>query len=157
MNKNSCALTPPMGWNSYDYYDTTASEEDLLKNARAMAELLKPFGYEYVVCDISWYAAGAGKDREHYQYLPFDDLHMDEYARLQPDPVRFPSSADGSGFRTIADQIHALGLKFGIHIMRGIPRKAAHDRMPLLGGKYTADLAADPESICPWNRVNSPD
>ncbi len=151
MDKNNFAKTPPMGWNSYDYYDTTATEEDLLKNACVMAEQLKPYGYEYIVCDISWYAEGAGRDREHYQYLPFDTLSMDAFSRLTPDPVRFPSSADGSGFTKIAEKIHALGLKFGIHIMRGIPRKAAHDRLPLYGGKYTADLAADPGSICPWN------
>ena len=151
MNKNDFAKTPPMGWNSYDYYDTTATEEALLKNAAYMAENLREYGYEYIVCDISWYAEGAGRDREHYQYLPFDVLHMDEYARLVPDPVRFPSSADGSGFKPIADQIHEMGLKFGIHIMRGIPRKAAHDRMLLLDGRTTADLAADPRSICPWN------
>lgn len=51
---------------------------------------------------------------------------MDEYGRLLPCTDRFPSAKDGVGFRALADYVHGLGLKFGIHIMRGIPREAAH-------------------------------
>ena len=76
---------------------------------------------------------------------------MDEYGRMQPSPIRFPSSVDGSGFKWLADYIHAKGLKFGIHIMRGIPRDAAHRHLPIYASTYTADEAADAFSICGWN------
>jgi hypothetical protein len=89
--------------------------------------------------------------RRRFQYIPFSKLEMDEYGRLQPDPNRFPSSKDGSGFKALADYVHSLGLKFGIHIMRGIPRKAAHDHLPVIGATTTADMIADPTSISEWN------
>lgn len=151
MNKNQCALTPPMGWNSYDYYSTTVTEDRVRANAAALAEKLKPFGWEYVVIDIQWYAHKAGSMREQFQYIPFGAVEMDEYSRLLPDPERFPSSAGGRGFAPLAEYVHSLGLKFGIHIMRGIPRAAAHAHGKIKGSVLTADLAADPSSICRWN------
>ena len=98
-NKNTCAPTPPMGWNSYDYYDTTVDEAAVKANADYMAKHLKAYGWEYIVVDIQWYAKKAGSMRDRYQYIPFSELEMDEYSRLLPDPERFPSSADGSGFK----------------------------------------------------------
>lgn len=151
MDKNQFAVTPPMGWNSYDYYDTTVNEEQVRANADYMAEHLKDYGWEYVVVDIQWYAHGAGSLRDRYQYIPFSELEMDGYGRLLPDPGRFPSSAGGRGFKPLADYIHSLGLRFGIHIMRGIPRMAAHSHLPVKGTEYTADFIADPSSICGWN------
>lgn len=151
MDKNLFAKTPPMGWNSYDYYDTTVNEEQVKANADFMAAHLKEYGWEYVVADIQWYANGAGTKRDQFQYIPFDDLEMDEYGRLQPSPARFPSSAGGKGFLPLADYVHGLGLKFGIHIMRGIPRKAAQEHLPVYGSSFTADMTADPASICGWN------
>ena len=114
MNKNNFAPLPPMGWNSYDYYDTTVTEDAVKANADYMAAHLKEFGWEYIVVDIEWYAIGAGSMRDQFQYIPFADVAMDEFSRLQPDPARFPSSADGTGFTHLADYIHSLGLKFGI-------------------------------------------
>ena len=140
-----------MGWNSYDYYDTSVNEAQVKANADYMSAHLKEYGWQYVVVDIQWYAHGAGTQREKYQYIPFSKLEMDEYGRLQPDPERFPSSAGGAGFRPLADYVHSLGLKFGIHIMRGIPRMAAHNHLPVKGGSATADVIADPSSICGWN------
>lgn len=151
MDKNKFALTPPMGWNSYDYYDTTVNEEQIKANANFMAAHLKEFGWEYVVIDIEWFAHGAGSQRDKYQYIPFNELEMDEYGRLLPDPERFPSSAGGAGFQPLADYVHALGLKLGIHIMRGIPRDAAHRHLPVKGTAATANEIADPSSICRWN------
>ena len=151
MNKNDFAVTPPMGWNSYDYYDTTVTEEQVKANADYMAKHLKEYGWEYIVVDIEWYANDAGTKRDQYQYIPFGDLEMDQWARLQPSPKRFPSSADGSGFTALAAYIHSLGLKFGIHIMRGIPRKAAEQHCVVMGTNVTADTIADPSSICVWN------
>ena len=151
MNKNDFAKTPPMGWNSYDYYDTTVNEEQVRANADFMAKKLKEYGWEYIVVDIEWYSNDAGTKRGKFQYIPFGDVEMDEYGRMQPAPGRFPSSVGGKGFRVLADYVHGLGLKFGIHIMRGIPRGAALNHLPIFGSSYTADEAADPSSICGWN------
>lgn len=151
MNKNKFAVTPPMGWNSYDYYDTTVNEEQVKANADYMAAHLKDYGWEYVVIDIEWYSYDTGSQRERYQYIPFWKLEMDEYSRLLPCPDRFPSSVNGQGFRPLADYIHSLGLKFGIHIMRGIPRIAAHNHCKILGIDRTANEISDPYSICCWN------
>ena len=151
MNRDAFAPRPPMGWNSYDYYDTTVTEQDVRDNARYMAEVLRPFGWEYVVVDIQWYATRPDAMREKYQYIPFGNLNLDGYSRLIPDPERFPSSVGGAGFKPLADYVHSLGLKFGIHIMRGIPRIAAHSAAPIWGTDVTAAQVADPGSVCAWN------
>lgn len=151
MNKNDFVKTPPMGWNSYDYYDTSVNEEQVKANADYMAANLKEYGWEYIVVDIQWYANDAGTMRDKFQYIPFGDQEMDAFGRLQPSPLRFPSSAGGKGFAPLADYVHSLGLKFGIHIMRGIPRRAAQDHCPVPGTELTADMVADPASICGWN------
>ena len=114
--------SPPMGWNSWDCYGAAVSEEQLLINAEYMRDNLKEYGYEYVVCDIQWYEPKA----KSHEYNKFTELCMDEYSRLIPAENRFPSSKGGKGFKPIAYKIHAMGLKFGIHIMRGIPRQAVH-------------------------------
>jgi len=141
----------PMGWNSYDYYDTTVKEEQVKANADYMAAYMKQAGWEYIVVDIQWYAKDAGMMRSKYQYIPFGDYEIDSYGRFQPALNRFPSAAGGKGFAPLAEYIHRLGLKFGIHIMRGIPREAAHRHLPVYGTNTTADTIADPSSICPWN------
>lgn len=151
MNKNDFAITPPMGWNSYDYYDTTVTEKQVKANADFMAEHLKEYGYEYVVVDIEWYSNDAGTQRDKFQYIPFGDDEIDEYGRFIPSPTRFPSSKNGAGFKPLADYCHNLGLKFGIHIMRGIPRTAAERHLPIYGTSFTANEAANPSSICGWN------
>ena len=140
------APTPPMGWNSWDCYGASVTEDEVLGNAAYMAEHLLPFGWEYVVVDIQWYEPGANSS----VYRPFVPLTMDAYSRLIPAPNRFPSAA-GHGFKPLADRIHALGLKFGIHIMRGIPRQAVHQNTPILGTSITARDIAHPSSICTWN------
>lgn len=150
-NKNDFAKNPPMGWNSYDYYDTTVTEKDVKANADYMAEHLLEYGYEYIVVDIQWYAYNAGTQREKYQYIPFGKMEMDEFGRLMPCLDRFPSAAGGRGFKPLADYVHEKGLKFGIHIMRGIPREAAHRHLPVKGSSSSADIIADPGSICDWN------
>jgi len=145
--KKSIAKRPPMGWNSWDCYGAAVTEDDLLGNARYMAEYLKSYGWEYVVCDIQWYEPSA----DSHEYHKFAELRMDEYSRLIPAVERFPSSGGGNGFRPIADKIHDMGLKFGIHIMRGIPRQAVHRNMSILGTKATARDIAHPSSVCKWN------
>ena len=111
-----------------------------------MAEKLKKYGWNYVVVDIQWYEPGA----ESAAYRKFADLKIDEYSRVLPAENRFPSSADGVGFAPLAEYVHQLGLKFGIHILRGIPRQAVHGRMHIKGTDKTADQIAI-NSICPWN------
>ncbi len=151
MDHKSAAPRPPMGWNSYDYYDTAVTEADVRKNAAVLAQRLRAFGWKYVVVDIQWYAHRPDRLRERYQYIPFNQLHMDGFSRLIPDPERFPSAAGGAGFKPLADYVHGLGLKFGIHIMRGIPRIAAQAHAPVLGTALTADEIADPADVCRWN------
>lgn len=151
MNKNKFAQTPPMGWNSYDYYDTTVNEIQIKANADYMSKNLKEYGWEYIIVDIQWYAHNTGSMREKFQYIPFSQLEIDEFSRLLPDPNRFPSSLNGCGFSQLADYIHGLGLKFGIHIMRGIPRIAAHNHSKIKNCNIAADMIADPSSICGWN------
>ena len=141
------AQTPPMGWNSWDCYGASVDEKTVLKNARYMRDHLKDAGYEYVVVDIQWYQPTASS----HAYVPFAPLVMDGYGRLQPAENRFPSAAGGKGFRPLADRIHEMGLKFGIHIMRGLPREAAHRHLPVYGTAFSCAEAADPHSICAWN------
>lgn len=154
-NKSDVAPVPPMGWNSYDYYNTLVNEEQVRANAEYMAKNLKDHGWEYVVIDIQWSDPDAGKrNAEGIQYIPFSRFNVDEYSRQIPAVNRFPSAANGAGFKPLADYIHSLGLKFGIHIMRGIPRFAAHDHMAIKthdGSKVTADMIANPYSWCRWN------
>ncbi len=147
MNKDNCAKTPPMGWNSWDCYGASVTEEQLKGNADYMAKHLKEFGWEYIVCDIQWYEPHA----KSTQYNHFYPLEMDECSRLVPAVNRFPSAKGGTGFRPISDYIHALGLKFGIHIMRGVPRQAVHAATPIKGSNATARDIAQRFSLCPWN------
>lgn len=151
MDKNKFAPAPPMGWNSYDYYDTTVNEEQVKANADFMKKHLKKHGWEYIVVDIEWYSYDTGSQRDRYQYIPFWKVEMDEYSRLLPCPQKFPSAAGGKGFGPLAKYVHDLGLKFGIHIMRGIPRQAAHNHGKILGTEHTANEIADPSNICAWN------
>ena len=141
------ANTPPMGWNSWDCYGAAVTEDTVRKNAEYMARYLKPYGWEYVVVDIQW----ARPNAVDHSYESFSELAMDEYGRLTPALNRFPSAKGGAGFRHLADYVHSLGLKFGIHIMRGLPRAAAHRRLPIADSPYSCHIAADPSSVCMWN------
>lgn len=153
-SKNDAAPFPPMGWNSYDYYNTMVNEKQVRDNADFMARNLKQYGWEYIVIDIQWSDPDAGTDNGHYQYIPFSQFCLDEWSRQIPAPNRFPSSAGGKGFAPLADYVHSLGLKFGIHIMRGIPRYAAHNHLAIKthdGSRMTADKIANPYSVSKWN------
>ncbi|MDE6747191.1 MAG: glycoside hydrolase family 27 protein, partial [Oscillospiraceae bacterium] len=137
----------PMGWNSWDCYGASVDEETVRKNADFMAKNLKRYGWEYIVVDIQWSAPNASS----HDYEPFAALCMDEFSRLVPAEKRFPSAAGGKGFAPLAEYVHSLGLKFGIHIMRGIPRQAVHKNMPIKGTDKTARQIAKTSSICAWN------
>ena len=137
----------PLGWNSWDCYGAAVNEETVRKNADFMAKHLKEYGWDYIVVDIQWYEPSA----RNHEYNNFTPLCMDEYSRLIPAENRFPSSAGGKGFTELAAYVHSLGLKFGIHIMRGIPRQAVHANSKIKGSQKTAREIAKMASICEWN------
>lgn len=141
------AQVPPMGWNSWDAYGTTVREDEVKANANVMATELAKFGWQYIVVDIQWYERNA---RSH-GYRENAQLDMDDYGRLMPATNRFPSAANAAGFKTLADYIHSRGLKFGIHILRGIPRQAVARNTPIYGTALHAQDIADTQHVCRWN------
>ena len=118
------AMTPPMGWNSWDCFGLDVNEAEIKENAKYMATHLKEYGWEYIVVDLGWYAPEVTTTNYKKKNIP---MITDEFGRLIPVEERFPSSAGGKGFKPLADYIHSLGLKFGIHIMRGMPWIAAEN------------------------------
>jgi len=141
------ALIPPMGWNSWDCYGPTVTEQEVKANADYMAAHLRNFGWNYIVVDIRWYVSN---DKAHGYNETDPAINMDEYGRLLPAVNRFPSAADGEGFRPLADYVHGKGLKFGIHIMRGIPKLAVEKNTPIFRTSATArDIYSDKE-LCAW-------
>jgi alpha-galactosidase len=141
------APTPPMGWNSWDSFATTITEEQAKAEADYMAGHLLSHGWQYLIVDIQWYEPNA----TGFVYRNGAPLTMDENGRLLPAPNRFPSAAGGSGFKGLADYVHGKGLKFGIHMMRGIARQAVRQNTAILGSPAHAADIADTHSTCKWN------
>jgi hypothetical protein len=145
------ALTPPMGWNSYDALGTSITEEETLANARSMKDKLLSHGWNTLVIDARWYdSVSSFDDRNFNKERVGAKLFADSYGRMLPAPNRFPSAANGQGFKPLADKIHAMGLKFGFHMMRGIPRQAVNAKTPIEGSSFTAADAGDPKNTCSW-------
>ncbi|MGQ1946443.1 glycoside hydrolase family 27 protein [Geofilum sp. OHC36d9] len=146
------ATTPPMGWNSWDCYGPTVEEHEVKANADYMAKYLKDYGWQYIVVDIRWFVENdkaGGYNQTDPRYV------LDDYGRYQPAVNRFPSAKDGKGFTELAKYIHSKGLKFGIHIMRGIPKVAVENKLPIKGTNgITADMIYSTEQQCPWLRDN---
>src|SRR5688572_33151289 len=87
------ALTPPMGWNTWNKFACNVDEKLIRDAADAMVSSgLKDAGYNFIVIDDCWH----GK--------------RDSLGFIQPDPEKFPS-----GMKALADYIHSKGLKFGIY------------------------------------------
>jgi hypothetical protein len=144
-------LTPPLGWNSYDTFGDSVVESEVLSNATWFKEHLEPRGWDTIVIDFRWYdPEPTGDDRLLNKTRVGAALAADEYGRLLPAPNRFPSATNGAGFKPLASQLHAMGLKFGIHVMRGIPRQAVLTGTKILGGKFTAADAGDTNDKCGW-------
>jgi hypothetical protein len=144
------AATPPLGWNSFDSYGAYLHHEAAMANLKAMTEKLKPYGYEYFVIDIGWYGEfklveGSIYPREKH----VAEVNINEYGIYQPSKTYF-----GKGFKPIVNYAHQLGLKMGIHVMRGIPRKAVDLNLPIKNSRYRAADIADKNSICSWNNQN---
>ncbi len=145
------ASTPPMGWNSYDAWGSSVTEKEVLANARYLREHLLAHGWKYIVTDFRWYdSVSPDDDRDITRERTGAKLFADDYGRLLPATNRFPSAVGGKGFKPLADQIHATGLKFGIHMMRGIPRQAVYARSPIEGGSFTAADAGNTNDTCGW-------
>jgi hypothetical protein len=141
------APTPPLGWNSWDYFGTTINEAQAREQADAMAEILKPSGYDVFTVDIQWYEPNS----QGHEYKEGAPLELDAYSRLQPAVKKFPSAANGAGFKPLADYVHSKGLRFGIHIMRGIARQAVRANTPILSTDARAGDIANIASTCAWN------
>ncbi|MDB5693987.1 MAG: glycoside hydrolase [Alphaproteobacteria bacterium] len=147
-NAAGVAPRPPMGWNSWDAYGFTIDEAQFKANATILAGM-KGSGWSYAVIDEGWYMGDPLGDRvetRHYR--------LDGFGRLEPVVSRFPSAADGRGLKALADWTHKRGLKFGIHIVRGIPKAAVEANLPIAGSRFHAADAADRAAICPWDAAN---
>ena len=139
-----------MGWNSYDAYGTTISEAQFRANALWMSRHIERYGWRYAVIDAEWFVRNPTASGNSARAT----VVLDAYGRYIPAPNRFPSAAGGVGFKALADYVHSLGLKFGIHILRGIPREAVRLNLPIAGSRYRAADAADVAATCPWNPDN---
>jgi len=144
------ATTPPMGWNSWDSYGTTVTETDVRRIAKWIAEHMKPFGWQYIVVDMEWFVTNptpAGNS-------PRSQFSIDDYGRYVPAPNRFPSAAAGNGFKPLADYLHSLGLKFGLHILRGVAKQAVESNQAIANSPYHGRDAANVADHCAWNPDN---
>ena len=144
------AATPPMGWNSWDGYGTTITEDHFEANAAWFAKHLKPMGWQYVVVDMEWFVTNPIPEGNSKN----SQFSLDSYGRYTPATNRFPSAAKDAGFKPLADYAHSLGLKFGIHILRGIPKEAVEKNLAIEGSPFHASDAADTSETCPWNPDN---
>lgn len=148
--ESSVAATPPMGWNSWDAYGESVKESDLRASAEWMAKNLKMYGWEYLIVDSGWYVTNhaSGTNAQNAKFS------LDGFGRYTPAVNTIPSAEHEAGFRPLADYVHSLGLKFGVHILRGIPKEAVAKKLPIQGSAYHAQDAADTSDTCPWNPFN---
>jgi hypothetical protein len=144
----SLAPTPPMGWNSWDAYGLTIDEADFKANTAVLAGI-KQYGWKYAVIDEGWYLGNPfGADTESQKFV------YDANGRLIPALNRFPDAANGAGLKPLAEWVHGQGLKFGIHLIRGVPRESAKRNVAIAGSQFTTGEAADTTDVCPWNNDN---
>jgi alpha-galactosidase len=146
-DRKALAAKPPMGWNSWDCFGTTVQESEVKANADYMASRLRKYGWQYIVVDIQW----SDPKAKAHGYRPNADLAIDAYGRLIPAVNRFPSATDDHGFKPLGDYVHSHGLRFGIHIMRGIPRQAVRANSLIHGSSFHAADVANKNSVCHWN------
>ena len=140
-----------MGWNSYDTYGDSVTEAEVLANAGYMKAKLLPYGWNYVIVDFRWYdPVPTYNDRDLNKNRKDARLTADAAGRLLPAPEKFPSAANGKGFKPLADKIHAMGLKFGVHVMRGIPRQSVKAATHIDGSSFTAADAGNTNNTCSW-------
>lgn len=148
--KKVLAPRPPLGWNSWDSYGLRISEQQFRDNVTALATKLKPAGYTLAVIDEGWYMHNP-EDRPKPELLKYE---VDANGRFIPVPTRFPAALQNGqnvGFEQISNWIHSQGLKFGIHVIRGIPRESVARNLPIEGTNFKAQDAADQSDACPWD------
>ncbi len=142
------APAPPMGWNSWDSYGLSVTESEFKQNAGSMEEKLLRHGWQYAVVDEGWYLPNPEGKAGTFRFT------LDANGRYLPALHRFPSAADGAGFKALADWTHQHKMKFGIHIIRGIPRQAVERNLPIAGSSFKASDAANKSDTCAWNADN---
>ncbi len=142
------APTPPMAWNSWDSYALTITEAQFRANVEVQAARLKSFGWNYAVIDEGWYLKDPSPDKSNLQF------QIDANGRYIPVPARFPSAANEAGFIALGQYVHSLGLSFGIHIIRGIPRVSTSRNLPIAESAFKTADAADTADACPWDPTN---
>lgn len=155
------AQTPPMGWNSWDCYYSSVTEKEVMQNAQYLVDHdLVKHGWEYVVIDIRWYCNHPSLGGGNYNQKGTQGYVLDEYGRYLPSPTRFPSAMQNGkneGFKALADKLHSMGLKFGIHIMRGVPKSVVgSNKYKLKGSESTAwsKVYNGTTSPCTWLKDN---
>ena len=151
------APTPPMGWNSWNNYGCDITEAEFRSQVDYVSGKLRKVGYQYMTIDISWYSPSVSADprsRFHHPTFARHDAEIDSYGRFLPAINKFPSAAKGS-FKPLADYVHAKELKFGLHIMRGIPWQAVEKDLPIYGSKVKAKDIANPADVCLWYNANN--
>ena len=142
------APTPPMGWNSWDCFGAGVNEEQTLANADYMEKNLKSHGWNIITIDIQWYEPLAHTT----EYRKGAAMEMDANGRLLPAPNRFAMTKESRSFKPMADALHSKGLKFGLHLLRGVPRQAVdRDNSQILGTNFHAADIADKINHCRWN------
>ena len=146
----SLAPTPPMGWNSWDSWGSSITEAEFRETVQAIHQHLQPYGWQYAVIDEGWYAQHPENSEKD---LP-RGLVISGDGRYMPAVNRFPSATNGQGLKPIADYVHSLGLKFGIHIIHGIPREAVKNNLPIEGSTFHLSAAVDTKVVCSWNSDN---
>jgi alpha-galactosidase len=163
-----------MGWNSWDSYGLTITEQQFRDNVKVLKDQLMPFGYHYAVIDEGWFFENP-EDRDTPDKLRYA---IDQNGRYVPVPARFPSAGtqgdpsfilggkpgdaapklaatiEFTSFTELGKFVHAQGLKFGIHIVRGIPRASVERNLPIAGSRFKAQDAADQSDACPWDPTN---
>ncbi len=147
-SSSQLAPTPPMGWNSWDSFGLTVTESEFKENADWLARNLKQYGWQYVVVDEGWYLKNPTAKPGSFEFT------MNPHGQYEPAQSRFPSAGKSASFKPLADYVHGKGLKFGIHIIRGIPREAVAKNLPIAESSFRASDAADKSDICPWNADN---
>jgi alpha-galactosidase len=148
MGNAHLAPTPPLGWNSWDCYGMTLTEAELLDNARVLRERLHPAGFRYLVMDAGWFNPQPELARKDQT----PEVELDDFGRLRPVGSRFPSGAAERSLTGVARALHALDLRFGLHMMRGIPRAAVERNTPILGTPFHARDIARLDDTCVWNQ-----
>ena len=154
------AMTPPMGWNSWDCYYSSVTEKEVMQNAQYLVDNdLVKYGWEYVVVDIRWYCNHPSLGGGNYNQRGTQDYVIDDYGRYLPSPTRFPSCMqDGvnQGFKPLADKLHEMGLKLGIHLMRGVPKSVVGSSYKLKGSESTAwtEVYSSTTPACTWLKDN---